>query len=175
MSHSKQKGTKSCANNTFGLSQDSPPRYPLFTQHFFAIFIETRFLASLCFSIIGTASDHQTQKGLTDQALVYQSHRDQTRSKTFINDKTYKYVFYEFYTPFSLGQKNPEPNFVLTFLIGTQQYIISTLFFPALSDDYIFLPSLNYRISLPEVFGKKCVLKNFPKFTEKQLRRRLFL
>ena len=37
-----------------------------------------------------------------------------------------------------------------------------------------FLPSIKYRSSLPEVFGKKGVLKIFAKFTVKQLCRSLF-
>ena len=72
-------------NGTFRLSQDNP------------IFTEIRFLTSLCFSILGAASDHQTQKGLKDEALTqYVSHASLLRvlHLIFFGPKNSRIKFY---------------------------------------------------------------------------------
>ena len=95
--------------------------------------------------------------------------RGQTWSKTYI-DKSFKYVFYEFYT----WTKNSRTKCCIN--ISNRNITLHHINFVLSSLEWrrFFLPSIKYRSSLPEVFGKKGVLKNFPKFTEKKLCRSLF-
>ena len=66
MSHSKQKGTKSCREWHFwGLTGQPISISPIHVA-LFIIFTEIRFLPLLCFSDLGAVSDHQKQKGLRD-------------------------------------------------------------------------------------------------------------
>ena len=66
MSHSKQKGTKSCAEWHFWALTGQPTSISPIHVAFFTIFTEITFLTFLCFSILDAASDYQTQKGLRD-------------------------------------------------------------------------------------------------------------
>ena len=66
MSHSKQKGTKTCAEWHFWSLTGQPTSISPIHVAFFAIFTEIRFSTFLCFSTLWAASDSQTQKGLRD-------------------------------------------------------------------------------------------------------------
>ena len=79
MCHPKQKGTKSCAEwHLWALTGEPTSISPIHVA-FFAIFTEIRFLTLLFF-------------------YPRDSVRSPDVSKTYINDKTFKYIFYEIYT-----------------------------------------------------------------------------
>ena len=83
---------------------------------------------------------------------------------------TFRYVLHLIF----FGPKNSRTKFCTNISNGNIavyllcSLFISSLFFPAQSEKHVFLPSIKYRGSLPEVFCKQVILKHFAKFTEKQ-------
>ena len=110
MSHWKQNGTTSCVEWHFWALTGQPISISPIHVAFFNHFHRNNVLNSFVFFCPrGSVQSSDTKR--TQRLGPGMLNRGPTWSKTYI-DKLFKYVFYEFYTWFSLGQKILEPNFV---------------------------------------------------------------